>query len=68
VWISGQLAELKNYGLACECHRREVLERARDSRMRLEPAYDESIGEVELYPFDPEVPDAELMASREVMG
>jgi hypothetical protein len=68
VWISGQLAELKNYGLACDGHRQELFEQARDRRARLEPSYDESIGEVTVYAFDPEALDADLVALSDLVG
>lgn len=60
-WSSGNLSELKNYGLSCEDHRQEQLVRARASRQEFRPAEGESLGEVALYLFRPGARDADLV-------
>jgi hypothetical protein len=47
-WSDGPLRELKNYGLACEHHRRSLLERALANRERLATRDDEQVGPVEV--------------------
>jgi hypothetical protein len=59
-WSSATSRELKNYGLACEDHRLELLERAKRQRLALAPAEWEVVGEVGLYPLQPGRRDMEL--------
>lgn len=59
-WSSGTVRELKNYGLACDAHRDEQLDRARVNRRSLRLAEGENVGEVGLYQLMPGVHDREL--------
>jgi hypothetical protein len=59
-WSDGKQRELKNYGMACEEHRVQQLERAKAQRDRLRLAEGESVGRVELYQLVPGVRDADL--------
>jgi len=60
VWTDGTRRELKNYGLACEGHRRSQLERARKHRGGLRLADGESVGEVSLFVLEHGRRDTEL--------
>lgn len=65
VWTDGTSRELKNYGLACDEHRAELLERARASRASIKTAEGETVGPVELYQLisgrrDSQLPRASL--------
>jgi hypothetical protein len=59
-WSCGDLAELRNYGLACEEHSEELLDRAQSSRRQLVLDKGETLGEVGLYRLVPGLRDAEL--------
>ena len=48
-WTSGTIRELKNYGLACDRHRDDLLGRARLHREGLSMAIGEAVGPVEFY-------------------
>jgi len=50
-WSYGPLRELKNYGLACEGHRDDLLVRARSRREILSVGDDEAVGPVAAFPF-----------------
>jgi hypothetical protein len=60
VWTDGTSRELKNYGLACESHRGEQLERARQHRDGLRLADGESVGQVSLFALNAGRRDSEL--------
>jgi hypothetical protein len=60
VWSDGTSRELKNYGLACEEHRGEQLERAREHRDGLRLADGESVGQVSLFVLEAGKRDSEL--------
>lgn len=60
-WSEGPRRELKTYGLACEAHRGELMERSRARREALRLAEGEAIGAVGLYRLIPRHRDAELM-------
>lgn len=51
-WSYGPLRELKNYGLACEGHRDDLMAQARSRREFLAVGDDEVVGPVEAFPFD----------------
>lgn len=57
-WTYGPLREWKNYGLACERHLPEVLDRARRNRQGLTLVDDEAVGPVVLIRLDPPTPAA----------
>jgi hypothetical protein len=59
-WSDGTSRELKNYGLACEEHRQDQLDRAKTAREGLKLAEGEVVGSVGLYQLLPGVRDAEL--------
>lgn len=50
-WSNGPLAELKNYGLACDQHREPLLAMARQRRHALAVSDDEQVGPVEAVPL-----------------
>lgn len=60
VWTDGTSRELKNYGLACDTHRAEQVERARTSRASVKTAEGETVGPVELYRLIPGQRDSQL--------
>ncbi len=55
-WSHGPLRELKNYGLACDRHRDDLLVRAAGRREALLVRDDEQVGPVEVFPYDPTRP------------
>lgn len=55
-WAFGPMSERKNYGLACDAHRDELLARARDRRRALVVGDDERVGPVEAIPLGPAPP------------
>ena len=59
-WSDGTSRELKTFALACEAHRDELLDAARDRQPGLRLAEGESVGAVGLYQLLPGVRDAEL--------
>lgn len=59
-WSDGTSRELKNYGLTCEEHRAELLDRAKSVRGGLRLAEGETVGDVGLYQLLPGVRDREL--------
>jgi hypothetical protein len=59
-WNDAKNHELKNYGLACQEHRDELLARAREKRAGIHTAEGETIGAVGLYELIPGRRDAEL--------
>ncbi len=50
-WSHGPLRELKNYGLACEGHRDQLLALARSRREALAVGDDEAVGPVATFPL-----------------
>ena len=52
-WSHGPIRELKNYGLACEVHRDDLLEQARKRRETLAVGEDEALGPVAAFPLGP---------------
>ncbi len=52
-WSHGPIRELKNYGLACEVHRDDLLEQARTRREALAVGEDEALGPVAAFPLGP---------------
>jgi hypothetical protein len=59
-WSDGVSHELKNYGLACEAHKRSQLELARQHHRNLKLAEGETVGPVDLYLLQSGRRDAEL--------
>jgi hypothetical protein len=59
-WSDGTGRELKNYGLACEDHRKVQLDRALRHHQGLRTAEGETMGPVELYLLRDGFRDAEL--------
>ncbi len=59
-WSNGQVRELKNYGLACEGHRNDLLNRARTQRSTLVLSEGETVGQIEVYHLEAGKRDADL--------
>ncbi len=59
-WSDGTSRELKNYGLACETHHRQLLKRARENHGALKRSDGETVGPVELYQLQSGFRDAQL--------
>jgi hypothetical protein len=59
-WSDGTSRELKNYGLACETHRKAQLERARKHHAGLRLADGETVGPVSLFTLEAGRRDTEL--------
>ena len=60
VWSDGTSRELKNYGLACSAHAEPQTARAKRNRDLLKLQDWETVGEVRLYRFDPDLLDVDL--------
>jgi hypothetical protein len=61
LWSDGTSRELKNYGLACEAHRGQLLAAARLRHEHLKLSEGETVGLVELYFLAPRMRDVELV-------
>lgn len=60
VWSDGTRRELKNYGLACSAHAEAQTARAQGRRDLLKLQDWETVGDVRLYRFDPDLRDSDL--------
>ncbi len=60
-WSHGPLRELKNYGLACERHRDDLVARAQGRREALAVGDDEAVGPIAAFPLRrPDEPTPDL--------